>query len=87
MSWKIAIVAAVIIAAGCTKAERELPVTELPKTPESAKIACQSLTDQEVITCLNGDTRDICRKVEYNCAVLRNLQGFVKRTWAQRDGK
>jgi hypothetical protein len=77
-----------LIVAACAQNERKAPVTELPNKPKSASMACESLTDKEVISCLNGaDTREVCRKVEYNCAVLRNLQSFVDRTWQERDGK
>jgi hypothetical protein len=73
---------------GCNKSERELPVTELPSRPASADLPCEVLTDAEIIACLKGeDTREICRKLDVTCARYKNLQSFVKRTWAARDGK
>jgi hypothetical protein len=74
--------------AGCNKAEREAPVTELPVLPPSANLPCEVLTDAEIISCLKGDdTREICRKLDVTCARYKNLKSFVQRTWTVRDGK
>jgi hypothetical protein len=70
----------------CQEPKRELPVTELPAKPESATLPCETLTDAEIMSCLKGDdTREICRKLDTTCARYKNLQSFVKRTWAERD--
>lgn len=84
----VAVLVIVLLAAGCAKQERELPVTELPAKPASATLPCEVLTDAEIISCLKGDdTREICRKLDTTCARYKNLQSFVNRTWQARDGK
>jgi hypothetical protein len=72
--------------AGCHKAERELPVTELPQKPMSADLDCEKATDAEIIACIKDPSvRDVCRKLETTCARYKDLQSFVHRTWAARD--
>ena len=74
--------------AGCADQERELPVTELPQRPKSAHLPCDYATDEEIMQCIkNPDTRDMCRKLDTNCARYNNLKSFVNRTWEARDGK
>ncbi len=84
----VAVLVIVLLLAGCSQKEREIPVTELPTLPPSATLPCERLTDAEIIACLKGDdTREICRKLDTTCARYRNLQSFVQRTWVARDGK
>lgn len=77
------------LVSGCeTKTTRNMPKTELPERPRSAELPCEYLTDDELIACIkNDDQREICRKVETNCARYDNLKEFVNRTWSERDGK
>lgn len=77
-----------ILGSACAKEERKVPVTKLPERPASAEMPCEYLTDDEIISCIKDpSTRDVCRKVETNCARYDNLKDFVRRTWKARDGK
>lgn len=79
---------AIMSLAGCGNPERELPVTELPQRPKSASLPCDQATDEEIIQCIHDPkTRDMCRKLDTNCARYNNLKSFVHRTWEARDGK
>lgn len=72
----------------CSEYNRKLPPTELPQRPASATLPCEAATDLEIQECIaNPKSRDLCRKLDTNCARYKNLQQFVERTWSAKDGK
>jgi len=92
-SLLILLVSTTLIASGCSLFKPPRPVippevTKLPEKPDSAKLECFRLTDDEIIKCIKDpESRDVCRKLEINCARYDNLKRFVNRTWKDRDGK
>lgn len=84
----IIMTAVVLMLAGCTESKKDLPPTELPARPASATLPCETLTDAEMIQCIQTpESREICRKLDTTCARYKNLQSFVARTWEARDKK